>query len=88
LLIVNRDHDQPHKIAIAFHDSDANAERSFTGPVSMVTFGSAQYQWHANGPNGYAAPDGPAVGSTVTGGRGAKYTLPAASVTVVRGKVH
>jgi hypothetical protein len=87
LLVVNKDRDHPHETGIAFYDSDTNAHRSFAGPISMITFGSAQYRWHANGRNGYAAPDGPAVGSTVISGPTTRYTLPAASVTVLRGEV-
>jgi hypothetical protein len=39
------------------------------------------------GANGFADPDGPAVISTQPGGKGVQYTLPTASVTVLRGKV-
>ena len=51
----------------------------------MITFGKAQYQWHPAGRNGYADPDGPTVKSTLQGALNATYSLPAASVTVLRG---
>ena len=51
----------------------------------MITFGKAQYQWHAARKKGYADPDGPPATSQLTGGENA-YNLPAASVTVLRGK--
>jgi hypothetical protein len=54
----------------------------------MITFGKAQYQWHADRKRGYADPDGPAVTSTRQGEQNMLYTLPAASLTVLRGKVH
>jgi len=88
LLLINKDYDHPHAVHIAFHDGGGKSDHFFEGPVTMITFGRAQYQWHAARKNGYADPDGPAVESTVPGG-GAEtmYALPAASVTVLRGKV-
>jgi len=37
--------------------------------------------------NGYADPDGPSVTSTLTAGPDALYTLPAASVNILRGNI-
>ena len=54
----------------------------------MITFGKAQYQWHPARKLGYADPDGPAVTSTVEGKDRAQYVLPAASITVLRGKLN
>jgi hypothetical protein len=45
-MLINRDQENAHKINIEFHDLKAGGKRSFTGPVSVITFGSAQYQWH------------------------------------------
>jgi hypothetical protein len=87
LLLINKDHDNPHGLRVVFHDGDAHADRAFTGRVTMITFGSAQYQWHANRKSGYAEPDLPPVRSSVHGGAGAVYTLPPASVNVLRGRV-
>jgi hypothetical protein len=53
----------------------------------MITFGKAQYQWHAARKKGYADPDGPPATSQLTGAENAQYNLPAASVTVVRGRL-
>jgi hypothetical protein len=58
--------------------------------VAMVTFGSEQYQWHSeptsvNG--GSADPDGPAARSTIQAGANTMFTLPKASVTVLRGTI-
>jgi hypothetical protein len=52
-----------------------------------VTFGAAQYQWHPTPNGGHADPDGPAARSTVNADAATKFTLPAASVTVLRGKI-
>jgi hypothetical protein len=52
-----------------------------------VGFGSEQYVWKNDGANSYADPDGPPVGAAVSGGPQATFTLPKASVTVLRGRV-
>jgi hypothetical protein len=86
VMLINKDHDNAHAVKIAFHDGD-HSDRYLAGPVTMTTFGRAQYQWHPAGKNGYADPDGPAVTATVIGSRDVVYTLPPASINVVRGKV-
>jgi hypothetical protein len=55
--------------------------------VDRITFGTAEYQWHPNGVNGYADPDGPPAKSKVTGGRETLYQLPKASIVVLRGSL-
>jgi len=87
LMLVNKDQWNPHQVHIAFHDETANADSYFTGPVTLTTFGSAQYQWHPTPKGGFADPDGPAAVSTVTAVPDTLYSLPAASITVVRGKI-
>src|SRR5262249_31427741 len=87
LLVVNKDRENAHPVRIVFSDADAKADRAFTGPVTMVTFGKQQYVWHANRKQSYADPDGPAAVSTIQATKDAVYSLPPASVTVVRGKL-
>lgn len=87
LLIINKDHDNPHPVRIVFNDSVAKTDDTFGGQVTMVTFGRNQYQWHANRKQGYADPDGPAVTSTIQATAKSMYSLPPASVTVLRGKI-
>ena len=87
LLLVNKDQSSPHSVAVEFHDSSRPSNRYFQGSVKQVSFGADNYVWHAKGQNGYANPDGPAVTSEETGGKGVEYTLPKASVTVLRGTV-
>lgn len=86
LLIVNKDHENAHPVHIAF-DRNVKGEESLVGPVTMITFGKTQYTWHPNRKQGYADPDGPAATSTIQGNAGTVYTLPAASVTVLRGRI-
>jgi hypothetical protein len=55
--------------------------------VDRITLGAKEYQWRPNGADGHADPDGPQVKSTVSGGAGAVYALPKASITILRGKI-
>ena len=87
LMLVNKDHDQPHRVRIVFHDAGSNRDTFFRGPVAMISFGKAQYQWHAARKKGYADPDGPPTTSQLTGDENTQYNLPAASVTVLRGRL-
>jgi hypothetical protein len=87
LMIVNKDRENAHEVKIAFHDSRAGKGRAFSSSVRQVTFGSEQYQWHANGRDGSADPDGPPVSSKVKARVGTSFTLPKASVTILRGRI-
>jgi hypothetical protein len=87
LLLVNKDQANPHSVVVEFHDASKHSNHYFQGTVKQVSFGADNYVWHANGQNGYANPDGPAVSSYESGGKGVEYTLPKASVTVLRGDV-
>jgi hypothetical protein len=90
LMLVNKDQGNPQPVHISFHDSKSKKDSYFTGSVTKVTFGSDQYQWHSNVNSvngGTADPDGPAATSTINAGADTTYTLPRASVTVLRGTV-
>ncbi len=89
LLVINKDKDNAQPVKLSFQGPEGSPDRHFTGSVEMVTFGSAQYQWHPAGADGYADPDGPAVKSTVRGaGAQTEYMLPKASITVLRGRLN
>jgi hypothetical protein len=87
LMLVNRDETHPHVVRVAFHDSKANRDAYFSSPVTLTTFGSEQYVWRDQGKNSHADPDNPPVGSILPGGGLATYTLPKASITVLRGRL-
>ncbi len=87
LMLVNRDETKSYAVRVVLEDSQTKRKTSFTGPVSLVTFGSEQYVWKNDGPASHADPDGPPVATTVPGSPLATFTLPKASVTVLRGKV-
>jgi hypothetical protein len=87
VLVINKDYDHAHPVRVHFNNAEVKADQAFSGAVTMITFGKTQYHWHSNRKEGYADPDGPAATSIVQGGADAVYTLPAASVTVIRGKI-
>jgi hypothetical protein len=87
LMLVNKDHDHPHSVKIVFRDAGTGHDRSFLGPIMMITFGKAQYQWHPARKKGHADPDGPPATTQLTGAENTLYNLPAASVTILRGKL-
>jgi len=87
VMLVNKDQENSHALHIAFRDDSAFDEMFLAGPVEIITFGSEQYQWHPQEAGGSADPDGPVARSTINAERGTTYTLPKASVTIVRGRV-
>jgi hypothetical protein len=88
LMVVNNDQENVHSVKISFDDAAQSASGSFFGPVTVKTFGKAQYQWHPSHAGGVADPDGPIATSTINGGPNTSYELPAASITVLRGHVN
>jgi hypothetical protein len=102
-MLVNKDQENAYPVRILFQDEKRGEEKFFAGPVSMVTFGREQYQWHSNtklglgysetGDDrheanvGHADPDGPAARSTIAATDQTSFQLPKSSVTVLRGKL-
>jgi len=87
LMLVNKDRERAHAITVRFTDAERKSEQYFSGDVARITFGAEEYQWRPNGTDGRAEPDGPQVKSTVRGGQGMVYSLPPASITVLRGRL-
>jgi hypothetical protein len=86
LMLINKDPTNAHEVKIEFTDESSKA-RYFSGSVTRVTFGAEQYVWHAEGAKSHADPDGPLATSTLNAGANHTFTLPKASVTVLRGKL-
>ena len=86
LMLVNRDETTPHSVSVLFEDAKTKRTSAFSGPVDFVTFGSEQYAWIDDGPNSHADPDHPPVATLLTAGAQTVFTLPKASITVLRGK--
>jgi len=87
LMLVNRDETNSHTVRVAFEDSRGRQTASFSGPVTFVTFGSEQYVWINDGVNSHPDPDNPPRGMTMAADAGTTFTLPKASITVLRGKL-
>lgn len=85
LMIINKDQSNAHEVRIAFENSGVTA-RSLSGPISYVSFGSQQYMWKSDGPNGHPDPNDPPVTKTLPAGT-QTILLPKASVTVLRWKL-
>jgi len=86
LMLVNRDETHPHTVRIVFQDAQSKRTAPFAGPVTFVSFGSEQYVWINDGPNSHPDPDHPPVAALLQGPP-STFTLPKASITVLRGKV-
>jgi hypothetical protein len=87
LMLVNRDETTAHSVRVVFDDAKTRQTVSFSGPVTLVTFGSEQYVWINDGLNSRADPDNPPVASTIRGDTGSVFNLPKASITVLRSKI-
>jgi hypothetical protein len=85
-MLVNRDENNAHPVRVAFNAA-ASGEVPFSGPVTFVTFGSEQYLWLNDGPNSHPDPDNPPVAISVEANRETVFTLPKASVSVLRGRI-
>lgn len=80
VMLVNKDQSNAHAIRVSFGD------KSFSGPLTQVTFGSEQYMWKSDGADGHPDPNQPPVNKTLPSGT-STVTLPRASVTVLRGRL-
>jgi hypothetical protein len=85
LMLINKDATNPHAIRCEF--ADAKAARHFDGKISVTSFGAEQYMWHPAGSQSRADPDGPPAVSTVDAKLDTQFTLPRASIMVLRGKL-
>ena len=88
LMLINKDHDKAHPVRVLFQNSRDSKNAFYIDKVAEITFGKEQYQWHPDRKKGHAEPDGPPKSLVVDGGEAAVYSLPAASVTVLRGRLH
>ncbi len=86
VMLVNRDETEAHTVRVAFDDSKKHAA-GFSGPVAQITWGSEQYVWKSDGAQSHADPDSPPVGTVIHGNPQTTFTLPKASITVLRGRI-
>ena len=86
LMLINKDPSNAHEVKIEFDDASGSPVRRFACTLTAITFGAKQYVWHPQGAKSHADPDGPPA-TTMNAKSGAAFTLPRASVTVLRGKL-
>jgi len=93
VLLVNKD-TKAHDVVLEFGNSAMRETTSFTGRVTQVRFGPAQYAWRQSGKQSMPDPDtGLAIDTVDVAGSSsataaphtATYALPANSITVLRG---
>ena len=87
VMLVNRDHENARTVRVNFDTVGSKAPGAFHGKVTMTTFGSEQYVWHDDGANSHADPDVPPTSRRVSANARTVFTLPKASVAILRGKV-
>ena len=88
IMLVNRDESAAHEVTVQFDNTETRQQEAFVGEVSFVTFGAEQYEWKSDALNSHADPDHPPVGMRISADRHTVFTLPKASITVIRGHVH
>jgi len=86
LMLINKDQWNPYAIRVEF-DTGSGTKQVFAGLVRAITFGSEQYVWHSDAINSHADPETPPVSNTLSADSVAMFTLPPASVTVLRGRI-
>jgi hypothetical protein len=86
VMVINKDQSNPHRVRLTF-DTGAGAQRSFSGAVTMTTFGSEQYVWRSEGPQSHPDPNLPPASTTLQAGPNFSFTLPKASLNVLRGNI-
>lgn len=87
VMLVNRDESNAHTVPVIFDDAKGKRGHAFSGPVTFTTFGSEQYVRKDDGPASHADPDGPPAGRAITADAQTTFTLPKASITVLRGRL-
>jgi hypothetical protein len=85
VMLVNKDRDHDHDVKLQFDEGNGKAS-FFGGTVERIVFGPAEYQWHAD--RKQPDPDGPPSKTSITAtGAETLFTLPKASVVVLRGNL-
>lgn len=85
LLLVNKDATNAHAVRVGF--AEEKVARHFDGKITVTTFGAEQYLWRPAGQESHADPDGPPAVSSIEAKADTQFTLPRASITVLRGKI-
>ena len=87
LMLVNRDENNSHTVRVSFENQKEKHTATFSGPISYITFGSDQYVWLNDGPNSHPDPNLPPAAKSIEANAQTIFTLPKASITVLRGRI-
>jgi hypothetical protein len=85
-MVINKDQSNPHRVSLVF-DDETGKHSSFSGPVTMTTFGSQQYVWRSQGQESHPDPNLPPVSTTLQAAPNFSFILPKASLNVLRGRI-
>jgi hypothetical protein len=85
VLLINKGN-RPQTARVEFFDDSLPGQvGSFQSPATQVTFGPQQYAWHQAGRSSAPKPDDPPLSVSVDAAP--DFTLPAQSITVLRGRI-
>ena len=86
VMLINKDR-QAHSVRVEFTDPVVGGATGFSGAVTSISFGSAQYVWHQRGARSMPDPALPPLVTQLDASYQGPYTIPAQSITVLRGRV-
>ncbi len=86
VMVINKDQSYSHTVKFLF-DREKGPAGTFTGPVEMISFGSDQYVWRSQGMDSHPDPNDPPKTTISQGTPDVSFTLPQASISVIRGKL-
>jgi F5/8 type C domain-containing protein len=87
LMLVNRDENNSHTVRVSFESAKEKRNSFFSGNTSWMSFGSDQYAWINDGPSSHPDPNLPPAAATIHADAQTVFTLPKASITVIRGRL-
>jgi hypothetical protein len=87
LMLVNRDENNSHTVRVSFENAKEKRNSFLSGNISWMSFGSDQYAWINDGPNSHPDPNLPPAAAIIAANPQTIFTLPKASITVIRGRL-
>jgi hypothetical protein len=83
LMLINKDPYYAWKVRVEFRNAANRSVSPMRGPIDLYQFSPTQYEWDANA--GVPTRSEPPAHSVIQGSEAAEITLPAYSLSVVRG---
>jgi hypothetical protein len=88
VLLINKDPKRAHQVHLQFHNTSAGSDAAFVGRADLFQFSPAQYQLNSDPNNPFPIRSDPPVHTDVRNPTTSTITLPAYSMTVVRGSIN